>query len=61
MTDIERFAVMLALGGMFLYVQASKKMFELYDDRIDYLKATVDAQFDMIRDHTISISELRKR
>lgn len=61
MKNIERFGLMLALGGMFLYVQASKKMFELYDDRIDYLKAIVDAQFDMIRDHTISISELRKR
>lgn len=61
MKNTERFGLMLVLGGMLLYVQASKKMFELCDDRIDYLKATVDTQFDIIRDHTISISELRKK
>ena len=42
MKNTERFGLMLVLGGMLLYVQASKKMFELCDDRIDYLKATVD-------------------
>lgn len=61
MKNTERFGLILALGGMLLYTQASKKMFELYNKRINHLKAITEAQFDIIEHHAILILELQKR
>lgn len=61
MLNKKQIGLAIMIGGLITYVQASKKMFELYDKRIDRLNAITEAQFDMIKQHTILISELCKR